>query len=119
MKKCTDCGEGLNGSKHRKDSIPKCDVCFRVYRKDYVLNYNYGISLKGYEEMFEEQDGKCAICESYEPNTKKGVFHVDHCHTTGKVRALLCHTCNIGLGAFQDDTSVLYKAMGYLLKHKE
>lgn len=62
--------------------------------------------------MFSEQKGLCGIC-------KKGIdesSHVDHCHSTGKVRGLLCRPCNSGLGLFSDSTRLLKSAITYLNK---
>jgi hypothetical protein len=51
-------------------------------------------------------------------NKNKKLF-VDHNHNTGKVRELLCHGCNTGIGLMQDDVDLLQKALDYLIKHKE
>lgn len=62
--------------------------------------------------MREAQGDCCPIC------TKPlGRAHVDHDHATGKVRALLCHHCNIGLGHFRDDKVALARAIDYLTEH--
>ena len=85
-------------------------------RKDRYLRNTYNITLKDYNELLWLQDKKCAICE----NTKNGnhkYFFVDHCHTTGKVRALLCHGCNAGLGLFKENIYSLEKAIKYLKHH--
>jgi hypothetical protein len=58
--------------------------------------------------MIEEQSGKCGICEREE------TLYIDHCHSTGKVRKLLCLQCNTGLGNFRDDKALLGKAIEYL-----
>jgi hypothetical protein len=70
--------------------------------------------------MLKEQGGCCAICkvtENYKGHTgyrKDWSFSVDHCHTTGKVRGLLCNQCNRGIGMLQDDTNILKAAINYL-----
>jgi hypothetical protein len=46
-------------------------------------------------------------------------LHVDHDHVTGKVRGLLCNTCNVALGALQDSEELLIKAAGYIARHKQ
>ncbi len=78
----------------------------RYYRR-------YGITLSDYEIMYEQQEGKCYICSSH-----KLRLSVDHCHSTGKIRRLLCNFCNIGLGAFKDNEEFLKKAIHYLETHK-
>lgn len=75
------------------------------------LRARYGISTEIYEEMFKSQDGKCSICHNYFPE-----LNVDHCHSTGEVRGLLCHNCNIGLGWFKDDIEALRSAIKYLVR---
>jgi hypothetical protein len=63
--------------------------------------------------MFAEQKGCCAICGVHQDNVTKR-FSVDHNHSTGKVRGLLCQNCNAGLGNFMDDISNLKSAIEYL-----
>lgn len=83
-----------------------------------TLKYKYGISQKRYEEMFLKQRGECAICSSPFSNTRTASrLSVDHCHKTKKVRGLLCHSCNMGLGAFKDDVRRIRKAVTYLKKY--
>jgi len=88
-------------------------------RKKAIKKYNmktwYGISLKDYEDMLGSQDGKCAICSSTETKRKKAeYFIVDHDHSTGKVRGLLCDKCNKLLGAARDNINTLENAIAYL-----
>jgi Recombination endonuclease VII len=82
------------------------------YEKDRkkILAWRYGLTLKEYDQMLYDQDGKCKICKA-EPVT---VLSVDHCHYTGKVRGLLCSHCNTGLGMFKDDPLLLAEAIKYL-----
>ena len=85
--------------------------------KDLYLRRHYGISLADYEDILDEQGGKCAICLC-KPRTR--VLAVDHDHLTGRVRGLLCGRCNHGLLQFaQEDTLILRRAIEYLLKHLE
>jgi hypothetical protein len=63
--------------------------------------------------MWELQEGRCAICKSPLSEGQKG-HAVDHCHTTGTVRGLLCPSCNLGLGKFRDDPQLLSEAVRYL-----
>ena len=64
-----------------------------------------------YQKLFDAQNGKCAIC--HKPKGKIA-FMVDHNHNTGKIRGLLCWTCNRGLGFFHDNADKLLAAAGYL-----
>lgn len=77
----------------------------------------YGITHADYEVMFAAQQGRCAICPATVPGGGYKHFAVDHNHRTGKVRALLCHACNTGLGRFKDDPALLREAVAYLVKH--
>lgn len=75
----------------------------------------YGITIERYESMLDEQGGVCAICRGSDNGDKStGRFHVDHCHKTGKVRGLLCMSCNHGLGKFKDSIESLRSAAAYL-----
>lgn len=79
------------------------------------LKAEYGMTLEQYDNMLEAQGGGCAVCGMISPGGK-GRFHVDHNHSTGKVRGLLCHLCNVGLGHFRDDVVTLTNAINYLNK---
>ena len=76
----------------------------------------YGLTVEDYDRMLKEQNGKCLICLSEEACRTYASYSlfVDHCHETGKVRGLLCHHCNSGLGHFKDSEELLKKAIGYL-----
>ncbi len=82
----------------------------------------YGITLVEYEEMFAQQNGRCAICSRPErvidPRTKAPRrLAVDHDHDTGKVRALLCWYCNTGIAKFDEQAELLEEAARYLRCH--
>lgn len=82
----------------------------------------YGLYPGQYDEMLAAQGNKCAICERPERRlNKRGEIRqlgVDHCHETGKVRALLCNACNHALGSFEDSVQMLQAAIAYLEKHR-
>lgn len=73
----------------------------------------YGLTPEDYDTLLKKQRGRCAICRSDTPRAQRD-WHVDHCHKTGKVRGLLCHKCNVGLGHFGDSVKLLGKAIEYL-----
>ena len=60
------------------------------------------------------QNGCCAICKGEEPSDFKGRLSIDHDHSSGKIRGLLCMKCNSGLGMFNDDEDILLNAIKYL-----
>ncbi len=63
----------------------------------------YGLTPEDYNRMLVEQGGHCAACERTPDNEKHGVLHVDHDHTTGAVRGLLCHRCNTAYGLIAEN----------------
>lgn len=81
----------------------------------YHREYRFGVTQEQYDAMLSAQDFKCAICRTDDPGQNRG-WRVDHCHTTGTVRGLLCNGCNVGLGHFKDDTTALQAAIEYLQK---
>jgi hypothetical protein len=89
------------------------------YSQKYNLQKVYNLTEKEYEQMFIIQDFKCSICGREQDLKWKRRLAIDHDHLTGKIRGLLCHHCNMGLGQFFDDPFLLRKALKYLLKHKE
>lgn len=77
----------------------------------------YGLTIVQFEEMLEKQNYKCAIC-GFEYDGNKAMFpFIDHCHSTGKNRGLLCSKCNFAIGQFNDDVSLLRSAIKYLEKY--
>lgn len=91
--------------------------CFDDNFSRKYLRKTYNISLEEYRQMFVDQSNKCAICglDGFKIcKDAKTLLVVDHCHSTGKVRGLLCHNCNRGLGLFQDNTEYLGAAIKYI-----
>ena len=80
-----------------------------------AIKYLYGLTAEAYTAMLQQQGGACAICRM--PSKRR--LAVDHCHTTGRVRGLLCHGCNLILGHAKDSAGVLQQAAAYLLRHRE
>src|SRR3990167_1190384 len=78
------------------------------------LRSKFGITSSQYREMLEKQKGVCAICGGINSNGRK--LAVDHSHDTGKIRNLLCSTCNHGLGHFKDNQTLLLNAVEYVRK---
>jgi len=78
------------------------------------LKSKYGITLVDYQKMLDLQNGKCAICGSDKPKGNYRHFAVDHNHTTGELRGLLCTQCNTGIGLLQDSPDLLLKAAEYI-----
>lgn len=86
----------------------------KVETRERHLVRKYGTTLAAYDAMLAAQGGKCAICHTTPDTQRYGVFHVDHCHTTGQVRGLLCRGCNHVLGHLKDDPAALRNAIDYL-----
>lgn len=82
------------------------------------LQKSYGLSSNEYLEMVIEQDNKCAICGESETHILKTgdvkPLSVDHDHSTGEVRMLLCNDCNALLGFSKENTDILNRAITYL-----
>lgn len=87
------------------------------------MRRNYGISVADYEAKHRAQSGKCAICDEAEtalgPTGRVRPLSVDHCHTSNKVRGLLCNNCNHAIGKFKDDPRVVDRAAEYLRFYEE
>jgi hypothetical protein len=88
-------------------------------RKDY-LKSTYGITVLQYENMREAQGHRCYICDKHESeisNAGPTALNVDHCHGTGKLRKLLCMSCNIALGKVNDNVEILQRCINYIKEH--
>lgn len=91
---------------------------YELYRNKQLMK-TFGISSKDYDAKMIEQAGGCAICSRPETAIRKGKLlplSVDHNHSTGAVRGLLCTACNIGIGSLQDSAEMLRAAITYLDK---
>lgn len=92
----------------------------RATHRRWTIRKLYGIEPEEYEALYAQQDGKCAICSTPVSNYLRDLDAsgrgtcVDHCHDSSRVRGILCHGCNIGLGGFRDDPVRLLAAVEYL-----
>jgi hypothetical protein len=115
-KPCTNCKEtkpledfhrSAKASDGRASWCKQCaNAIHRTYRKRnyrpedkrrWQLKTRYGLTPDDVDGMLKRQEGLCAVCSKI-----LGKFHIDHCHTTGVVRGLLCHRCNVLIGALDD-----------------
>lgn len=80
-------------------------------RQKWQREYLYGLTHEQFEAMLAEQDNKCALCSR---SFNEAKIFVDHCHSVGNVRGLLCPACNTALGLIKDDLGWLAKAKKYL-----
>lgn len=86
------------------------------------LKKRYGITIDDYNRMLHIQNGGCAICgiqEEVYKQVKGRNFDVDHCHSTGKVRGLLCYGCNVTLGFVKEDVKILENIISYIISSKK
>lgn len=79
----------------------------------------FGLTLAEWQQLFDSQGGRCALCHKRFADKANRRLHIDHDHKTGKLRALLCSACNCGLGMFRDNPALLRRAAGYLEAHRE
>ena len=131
LKHCGYCNKDLPLDAFAKNKVKKdglqerCKACRSIHHKEkgHVshrernLRVNYGVDSSWYDAKLESQDGCCAICGTDDNGKRR--FAVDHDHSTGIVRGLLCDTCNRALGMFADSATILEKAAAYLKEHKE
>lgn len=128
QKPCIKCSEVklLESFTRKKDNadgrLNTCKMCERVRKakykpspeksRQYYLKHEFGITVDDYDTLFESQNGCCAICNDSPLENRR--LAVDHCHTDGTVRGLLCFRCNATLGKFNDDVLLFQKAIDYL-----
>lgn len=100
-------------NKARRDWLRENDPAAlqRLYRRQNLQKYR--ITPEQYDELLEKQGGLCAICQVHHSKFQRRLA-VDHCHHTGKIRGLLCASCNSGIGKLQDDVEILKAALAYL-----
>jgi CRISPR/Cas system-associated protein Cas10 (large subunit of type III CRISPR-Cas system) len=112
VSQCTKCRVAYNKAYRAKNKEKVGDIERRS-----KLKMAYGITPEQYDTLLAQQNGKCAICLAKTPGGRTKMFFIDHCHTTGNVRGLLCMRCNTGLGLFLDNPKFLSKAISYLKEY--
>ena len=110
--------------RYRENNREKVKAYLRAYHaknrdsaRAYELLRKYNITIDEYAVLSDTQEGLCAICKRPETRKQKGVLLplvVDHCHETGRVRALLCFRCNTMIGYADDEIERLLAAVDYL-----
>lgn len=127
MKTCTKCNEEKPLDEYysrsgRDTKFNHCKTCHyhmnRARRcpdkvREYQWKYNYGITRADYDRMLAEQGGTCRTCDADDR------LVVDHCHTTGVVRGILCDDCNVSLGKLKDNPKTLQNLIDYLNRGTE
>lgn len=130
IKICTKCNIAQPLTEYHKNKLgkdgrqPRCRSCLheaqRQYRKTNgygaSIKYRYGITLEEYKQKLLEQNNQCKICSIIFESTldRKSTPVIDHDHTTGKMRGIICHPCNVCLGLAKDNTDTLQKMIRYL-----
>lgn len=105
-----------NESEYHKHYYKKNKVLVSEKTRNNTLKRLYGISLKQYNTMLEKQDSRCACC-GIGAEFQKRRLAVDHNHTTGKIRELLCTKCNTIIANADESIEVLQLAIEYIKKH--
>lgn len=124
---CLECRRNATKSYRQKD---ESKLKHREYYKTKYeqtaennrLKKLYGITLDYYDELLQSQDFVCAICKKQETQktTSKRIsrLSVDHNHSTGSIRGLLCYACNTGIGQFKENKEIMINAIRYLEKYE-
>ena len=135
LKKCTDCKEvkpitEFYFVKRRMRWVYTawCKVCTKQHHREWriqnpekarlsqkqtKLKSHYGLTLEAFNQRFGSHNGRCDVCRKT-PTPKERALMIDHDHTSGSVRGLLCLSCNRGIGCFEDSSWLLVKAAIYL-----
>lgn len=119
MKPCSGCREMkplddfFRATRGRSGRQSQCRDCMSAARKRWAKGAKYGLADGEYEAMFEKQGGLCAACGK--PPTAGQRLCIDHEHDTGRVRGLLCHSCNLGIGSLGDSVEGVAAALAYLV----
>jgi hypothetical protein len=112
---CLECSRSSNNSRHRRkySGLPARK---RSYR--WLLKTQYDLSEEAFSALYKKQKGSCKVCKEKLLNIFTGEVGkqpcVDHCHSSGKVRGILCGPCNSGIGLLQDSVELLRLAAKYL-----
>lgn len=118
-KTCNECYQNETAPAWKRNSYKRGELEKDVNSSRKSFNYKqYGITVEQYNELYQKQKGCCAICGIHQSELKKSLC-IDHDHSTGKIRGLLCSNHNTGIGLLNDNYEMILKAAIYLHKHKE
>lgn len=117
LRECGLCKKTLSQFLDFHPKRSACKICERGHAdltkaeraRDRSLRKKYGLNLESFKAILQAQGGVCAICKRIPQEPV-----VDHSHITGRVRGILCHACNIGIGNLQDSPAILESAQAYL-----
>lgn len=109
----------------RNNKVLKDKVARKEYsRKQYLktidsfrrrnLKNCFGITVEEYKAILDKQDNKCALCDKDFEGLASRLIHLDHCHTTNRIRGILCMKCNVALGMLGDNEESFIKVLAYL-----
>lgn len=99
--------------KCRKEQNNNPEAKLKLYLQQ--IRYKFNITSDRYLQMLKNQNWKCKICfKNFNLDNGDRRPHIDHCHESGKIRGLLCHHCNIGIGMLSHDVNKLKNAIFYL-----
>lgn len=130
-KRCTECGETKDINDFASAGVgkkrAKCKPCLARKKREYYkknpdkarrrnLKTLYGLTVEQRDEMAIRRNFRCDCCKNQFADED---LFVDHCHTTNKVRGLLCTNCNLMLGHAHDEIVKLQKAINYLIFHNQ
>jgi hypothetical protein len=107
---------GFSGYVKKTGEKSRCTYC-RDCQNELRVERKFGVSYREYQKILEAQGGCCGNpnCKTKKPGAPgRKRFYIDHCHVTGKIRGLLCHSCNLALGHVQDDVKKLKGLIEYL-----
>ncbi len=121
MKNCRNCktlkelvhfrNRLVNGKNYVAHICKECDAAARGGK---VIKRLYDCTPEQYHAMVIAQNGQCKICGTKNPGGGRIYFTIDHCHTTKRVRGLLCTSCNLAIGIMQESAERLISAAKYL-----
>jgi hypothetical protein len=141
MKICNGCStekqvvDFYRDQKSKSGFTSKCKECIKAYqdiwRKDnkgkkakantsWYYRTTHGITPEEFLQRAKEQHNKCKIClvDLTFDTIKDTKAVMDHCHTTGEKRGVLCYSCNLGLGKFKDNVDAISRAVNYLKEYQ-
>jgi predicted nucleic acid-binding Zn ribbon protein len=121
IRECVICSKTFSLPRHGGGQAITCSIKCREIKnkariKNWVLLDKYGIGIEKLTEMLIEQNYCCAICGTHNDKSHNGL-HVDHNHTTGEIRKLICRDCNVAIGFMKENPILFLKAAEYLKLH--